>query len=147
MINLVLYFMSNSYPRPKPQLLLFYNPISLQSYSINLYINLAWVSGCLSVCLYPIKVKTAEPIGPKFVWDLMWPQGRFYDWSKLKKFEFKNFLFCKILKIREKIRKLFLFCFLLYKEKMLTDKATVKSWNRRCSVIRTLLYSLECSAL
>ena len=28
----------------------------------NLYINLA----CLSVCLYPINVKTAEPIGPKF---------------------------------------------------------------------------------
>ena len=27
-----------------------------------LHINLA----CLSVCLYPINVKTAEPIGPKF---------------------------------------------------------------------------------
>ena len=25
-----------------------------------------WVSVCLSVCLYPINVKTAEPIGPKF---------------------------------------------------------------------------------
>ena len=36
----------------------------------HLYINLAclgvWVFVCLFVCLYPINVKTAEPIGPKF---------------------------------------------------------------------------------
>ena len=32
----------------------------------NLYINLACLSVCLSVRLYPINVKTAEPIGPKF---------------------------------------------------------------------------------
>jgi len=32
----------------------------------HLYINLACLSVCLSVCLYPINVKTAEPIGPKF---------------------------------------------------------------------------------
>ena len=31
-----------------------------------LYINLA----CLSVCLYPINVKTAEPIRPNFLWDI-----------------------------------------------------------------------------
>ena len=31
----------------------------------NLYINLACLSVCLFVCLYPINVKTAEPIGPK----------------------------------------------------------------------------------
>ena len=31
----------------------------------NLYINLACLLVCLSVCLYPINVKTAEPIGPK----------------------------------------------------------------------------------
>ena len=30
-----------------------------------LYINLACLSVCLSACLYPINVKTAEPIGPK----------------------------------------------------------------------------------
>ena len=35
-------------------------------YIIYLYINLACLSVCLSVCLYPINVKTAEPIGPKF---------------------------------------------------------------------------------
>ena len=37
---------------------------------LHLYINLAclsvWVSACLFVCLYPINVKTAELIGPKF---------------------------------------------------------------------------------
>ena len=37
---------------------------------LNLYINLACLSVCLSVwvsvCLYSINVKTAEPIGPKF---------------------------------------------------------------------------------
>ena len=41
----------------------------------NLYINLACLSvclsvlmfGCLFVCLYPINVKTAKPIGPKFL--------------------------------------------------------------------------------
>ena len=31
-----------------------------------LYINLACLSVCLFVCLYPINVKTAQPIGPKF---------------------------------------------------------------------------------
>ena len=39
----------------------------------NLYINLACLSVCLfvwvSVCLYPT-IKTAEPIGPKFLWDI-----------------------------------------------------------------------------
>ena len=38
--------------------------------SNNLCINLA----CLSVCFYPINVKTAEPIGPNFLWDLAWLQ-------------------------------------------------------------------------
>ena len=30
------------------------------------YINLACLGGCLFVCLYPITVKTGEPIRPKF---------------------------------------------------------------------------------
>jgi len=34
--------------------------------NMHLYINLACLFGCLFVCLYPINVKTAEPIGPKF---------------------------------------------------------------------------------
>ena len=44
-----------------------------------LYINLACLSVCLSVCLYPINAKTAEPIGPKFLWDITGPQGRFMN--------------------------------------------------------------------
>ena len=32
---------------------------------------------CLFVCLYPINVKTAEPIAPKFLWDFAKPQGSF----------------------------------------------------------------------
>ena len=28
------------------------------------------LSVCLSVCLYPINVKMAEPIGPNFLWDI-----------------------------------------------------------------------------
>ena len=32
----------------------------------SLYINLACLFVCLSVCLYQINVKTGEPIGPKF---------------------------------------------------------------------------------
>ena len=45
---------------------------------LNLYINLACLSFCLFVCLYPINVKTAKPIGPKFfVGPRSCPQGRF----------------------------------------------------------------------
>ena len=37
-----------------------------QLFKHNLYINLACLSVWVSVCLYPINVKTAEPIGTKF---------------------------------------------------------------------------------
>ena len=40
-----------------------------------LYINLA----CLFVCLYPINVKTAEPIGPKFVVGPQGAPGKVYE--------------------------------------------------------------------
>ena len=42
---------------------------------------------CLSVCLCPINVKTAEPINPKFVWPLTWSPWRF----KNEKFFTENF--------------------------------------------------------
>jgi len=49
----------------------------------SLYINLAWVSVCLflclSVCLYPINVKTAEPIGPKFFVGHLGTPGKVYE--------------------------------------------------------------------
>ena len=65
----------------------------------SIYIILC-LSVCLLVCLYPINVKTAEPIGPKFC---------------LQKMLSKNPHF-------------FCYCFLLKKEKMLTDtdRATIK---------------------
>ena len=33
----------------------------------------------LSVRLYPINLKTTEPIGPHFFWDLTGPKGRFME--------------------------------------------------------------------
>ena len=48
-----------------------------------LYINLAclsvWVFGCLSVCLYPINVKTAELIGFKFFVGYHVTTGKVYE--------------------------------------------------------------------
>ena len=41
----------------------------------NLNINLAF----LSVCLYPINVKTAEPIGPKFFVGHLGTPGKVYE--------------------------------------------------------------------
>ena len=38
-----------------------------------------WVSVCLFVCLYPINVKTAEPIGPKFFVGHHVPAGKVYE--------------------------------------------------------------------
>jgi len=43
----------------------------------NLYINLAF----LFVCLYPINVKTAEPIRPKFCVGPHVVPGKVYEWS------------------------------------------------------------------
>ena len=41
---------------------------------------------CLSVCLYPINVKTAEPIRFKFWLGLHMTPGKFYKWIKFLKF-------------------------------------------------------------
>ena len=49
----------------------------------------------LSVCLYPINVKTAEPIGPKFVWDLKGPQGRFRNDQYFKNVCLNDFIIVK----------------------------------------------------
>ena len=51
----------------------------------HLYINLACLSVCLFVCLYPINAKTAEPIGSKFCVGPDVVPGKVYEWSKLKK--------------------------------------------------------------
>ena len=84
----------------------------------NLYINLACLSvclsvlmfGCLFVCLYPINVKTAKPIGPKFL--------RFMNDQNFKYLSSSTLIFIKFLKIL-KIHEIFLwksanyFCFVL----------------------------------
>ena len=53
---------------------------------------------CLFVCLYPINVKTAEPIGPYFLWDITWPQGRFMDDQIFKNLPQSKFDFWKFWK-------------------------------------------------
>ena len=75
----------------------------------------------LSVCLYPINVKTAEPIGPKFFVGHLGTPGKVYESSKFQKFvsikirSSLNFLkFWKSAKFFVKIRELFLFCFTMY---------------------------------
>ena len=45
-----------------------------------LYINLACLSVLVSVCLYPINVKTVEPIGPKFFVEHHVTTGKVYEW-------------------------------------------------------------------
>ena len=42
-----------------------------------------WVSVCLFVCLYPINVKTAEPIGPKFFVGHHVIPGKVYESKKV----------------------------------------------------------------
>ena len=48
---------------------------------------------CLSVYLFPIKVKTAEPIGPKFCVGPCVTPGKIYGCSDLQKVESKSFWF------------------------------------------------------
>ena len=56
--------------------------INLPSASFYLNINLACLFWCLFVCLYPINVKTAEPIGPKFFVGPHVTPTKVYEWSK-----------------------------------------------------------------
>ena len=77
------------------------------------------LSVCLFVCLYPINVKTTEPIGPKFCVGPHVTPGKVYEWSKSKNLCIQVFYSCKILKCAKKyyeIRKKNLFG--LYKKKM-----------------------------
>ena len=78
----------------------------------------------LSVCLYPINVKTAEPIWPKFFVGHHVTTGKVYEWSKfqifvsIKIWSSLNFLkFWKSAKFFVKIRELFLFCFTMYRKR------------------------------
>ena len=68
---------------------------------------------CLSVCVYPNNVKTAEPIGTKFCVGNQLTPGKVYEWSKFLKICFENTQF--ILENPQTF--LFLF-YNVYKEKM-----------------------------
>ena len=50
------------------------------------YLYILSVSDCLSVCLSPINVKTAEPIWTKFRVGHHVTPGKVYGWSKFQKF-------------------------------------------------------------
>jgi hypothetical protein len=76
---------------------------------------------CLSVFLYPINVKTAEPIVPKFFVGHLGSPGKVYESSKFQIFvsikirsSLNFWKFWKSTKFFVKIRELFLFCFTLY---------------------------------
>ena len=72
------------------------------SYSVfYIWILLVCLSVSLSVCLYPINVKTAEPIGPKFVVGHHVTPGKVYGWSNFQKCASIKIRFLKILKIYE----------------------------------------------
>ena len=53
----------------------------------------------LFVCLYPINVKTAEPIGPKFFVGHHVTPWKVYEWSKLKNLCLNFFIFVNFFKI------------------------------------------------
>ena len=105
-------------------------------FNINpIYILCLSGSVCLSDRMYPINLKMAKPIGPKFCVGPHMTQGRVMDAQSYTNLCPKVFDFCSILKIRKKILlnlwTFFCYCFKVYKEKMIKDKATIKSWNRR----------------
>ena len=78
---------------------------------------------CLFVCLYPINVKTAEPIGPKFFVGHHVIPGKVYRWLNFQKFASIKIRFLKILKIHE----IFLcFCFTMYTKNMFKPKTILK---------------------
>ena len=103
-----------------------------------------------SVCFYPINVKKAETIGPTFLWDLAWPpwmiefskisiyrNSIFGDFENPQIFlkKFANFLFVLFYNVyREHVHNWNRrwaqkpSCSILYKEKMLTDRAIIALW-------------------
>ena len=109
-----------------------------------IYKYIIYIFICLFVCFFFCIQKTSKRLnrsGSNFLCDLTWPQGRFMNRKKLKNLCFKVFYICKFLKMREKILwnpQTFLFLFYTVRRED-TDKATIKSWNRRW-VRSTLLH-------
>ena len=90
----------------------------------------------MPVCLFPLNVKTAELIGPKFcVGPHMTPPGKVYEWSKFQKFVTNKIWFILNLKIHNIFfkRELFLGLFYnVYKEKMF--KIEMEEWRPKSLV-------------
>ena len=99
--------------------------IFFHSININMYFF------CMSICfLWPIKVKNPKPIGLKFCVRPRMIPGKVYGCPELQKVVLLSIFvkFKKCAKKSVKIRELFFcYCFILYKEKMLTDRSTIKS--------------------
>ena len=74
----------------------------------------------LCVSFYPMNVKTAELIGPKFCVGPHMTPGKVYGWSKFQKLFYTNLIFIKFWKYNNffyNIRKLYCFCFKTYKKR------------------------------
>ena len=86
------------------------------------------LSVCLFVCLYPINVKTAEPIGPKFFVGHLGTPRKVYEWPKFQIFvsiKIRSSLkILKFLKIHEILcenpRIIFVLFYDVHKENMFT---------------------------
>ena len=95
--------------------------IGTNGFSIYIYTLLV----CLFVCSYPINVKTAEPIGPKFCVGPYMTPGKVYGKIKISKIIQQNSIFIKFWKLPNFFIKFANFLSLFhntYKEKMLTIK-------------------------
>ena len=91
-------------------------PIEIESNYSDLSIYKFGLSVCLIVCLYPINVKTDEPIGPKFFVGHLGTPGKVYESSK-----FQIFVSIKIREIFcENPRIIFVLFYDVHKENMFT---------------------------
>ena len=65
------------------------------------YLSILCLSGCYAVCLYPINLKTAEPIGLKFFVGPHMTPRKVYICLKFSKLSCEKFDFHEILKIHD----------------------------------------------
>ena len=62
-----------------------YFTIEIEDEHLKSLVNIVCLSGCLSICLYPINGKTADPIEPKFCVGPRMSPGNVYECSELQK--------------------------------------------------------------
>ena len=97
--------------------------IKFKIWNCFIYISI-WLV-CLFVCLYPINVKTAEPIEPKFVVGPRVTPWKVYEWSNdVKNLPLTKFNLWKFWKSTIFFYKICEICFCLQREH-------VQNWNRR----------------